>query len=324
MKDKIIKEWFQSWFTPDWDDFDNTFESEIYYSESWGPEYYGINEIKVWKNEWHKNTHLNNWSITKLNHIHNTSFIEWHFSCFDNKEINEFDGISVIEWGKNNKIKSLKEFASSLPKYNPIEIVECTMDNKYPYHCKEMKISELTNNSNFNVVCQFNKKDILNDHLVKELFNKIRHECSNGKIWALLGGNVINQYICLQVASSSAIATEIISDIKCMMPFNKMKDIKSWSGTFYKDEIFKVKYGLDARCQKYNDMYCRFNEFCIILINPDEYLKNIDTKGFHLINYAEVKFAYDTKALYWKPNTFKKENLILKELTKNPTIEQGL
>lgn len=54
-------------------------------------------------------------------------------------------------------------------------------------------------------------------------------------------------------------------------------------------------------------MYNRFNDFCIILLNVEKYLKIIDTRNFDPINYAEVKFAYDTKSLYWRPNYFKKE-----------------
>lgn len=79
------------------------------------------------------------------------------------------------------------------------------------------------------------------------MFNDISKECDDSKVWALFGSNIPDKYICLQVASSSSIAREIISDIKCMVPFNE-NNIKSWKGTFYDNEIFEVKYVLDARC----------------------------------------------------------------------------
>ena len=47
--------------------------------------------------------------------------VEWHFSCIDLDGVHEFDGISLIEWSPNSLIKSLKEFGSSLPKYDPFE-----------------------------------------------------------------------------------------------------------------------------------------------------------------------------------------------------------
>lgn len=35
--------------------------------------------------------------------------------------IEEFDGISLIEWTKENKIKKLKEFGCNINHYNPYE-----------------------------------------------------------------------------------------------------------------------------------------------------------------------------------------------------------
>ena len=97
MKEDLIIEWFQSWFDSHWNNFEVIFESDAYYSESWGPEYKGIIEIKKWFNDWHEHFKLDKW------------------------EIKQFDGISLIEWSPNSLIKSLKEFGSSLPKYDPFE-----------------------------------------------------------------------------------------------------------------------------------------------------------------------------------------------------------
>ncbi len=35
-KQSLIQEWFQSWFNPNWNHFEKIFDSNIYYSESWG------------------------------------------------------------------------------------------------------------------------------------------------------------------------------------------------------------------------------------------------------------------------------------------------
>ena len=39
----------------------------------------------------------------------------------NNGNIEEFDGISLVEWTKDDKIKSLKEFGCNLNNYNPYE-----------------------------------------------------------------------------------------------------------------------------------------------------------------------------------------------------------
>ena len=47
--------------------------------------------------------------------------MEWYFKNEMNNEDIEFDGISLVEWTKDNKIKSLKEFGCNLNNYNPYE-----------------------------------------------------------------------------------------------------------------------------------------------------------------------------------------------------------
>ena len=39
----------------------------------------------------------------------------------NNGNIEEFDGISLVEWTKDDKIKSLKEFGCNLNNYNPYD-----------------------------------------------------------------------------------------------------------------------------------------------------------------------------------------------------------
>lgn len=120
MREDIIKNWFNAWNNPDWDDFESTFTSDIFYVESWGPYYSGIEQIKIWFNKWHINHKLAYWNINRIYTIDGTSIVEWTFSCSDGKSVNTFEGNSIIEWD-NLKIKVLKEYASTLPHYNPIE-----------------------------------------------------------------------------------------------------------------------------------------------------------------------------------------------------------
>ena len=55
-------------------------------------------------------------------HKGNQTIVEWYFKNeMNNGSIEEFDGISLVEWTKDNKIKSLKEFGCNLNNYNPYE-----------------------------------------------------------------------------------------------------------------------------------------------------------------------------------------------------------
>lgn len=121
MREDKVKEWFIAWFDSEWSEYNNVFNINAYYSESWGPEYTGVIEIKEWFNNWHTHSELISWDIKKFYHFDSSTIVEWYFHCRDCKEEHEFDGVSIIEWDSNEKIKSLKEYASSLPKYNPLK-----------------------------------------------------------------------------------------------------------------------------------------------------------------------------------------------------------
>lgn len=123
-KEKKIKEWFQAWFDSSWNHFENIFDENIYYSESWGPEYHGILEIKQWFTKWHHHSSLLKWDIKQYVHQDHFSFVEWRFACQDQQQNNEFDGLTFIEWDDSLKIKVLKEFASVLPKYDPLHSLD--------------------------------------------------------------------------------------------------------------------------------------------------------------------------------------------------------
>lgn len=116
MRNEIIHEWFESWKNPLWVKFDKVFDSQIYYSESHGPEYQGIIEIEKWFQAWHLKFKLIHWNIIKVIHIGAVSFVEWDFSCEYKGKIDCFLGISKITWSTENKILSLYEYASTLPK----------------------------------------------------------------------------------------------------------------------------------------------------------------------------------------------------------------
>lgn len=164
-------------------------------------------------------------------------------------------------------------------------------------------------NLGLRVLCEFIKEDIIDENKRKKLFVQIKKGCKEGKIWALLGKTNKDELICLQVASAKDISKEIVADIKCMLPLS-VKDTKPWKSKFH-ENVFEAKYGLDVRCQKYRDMFERFDNFSIIIIEHEIYLKNIDCI-FNPIKYAEVKYAYDTKALYW--NAIKEEHEILRNI----------
>ena len=104
-REKIIHLWFEMWLTKQDLGIDNIFAEDVIYIESWGPQYANRQLVKHWFQEWNTRGKVVVWEIKQLN----------------NGLIEEFDGISLVEWTADNKIKSLKEFGCNLNNYNPYE-----------------------------------------------------------------------------------------------------------------------------------------------------------------------------------------------------------
>ena len=79
--------------------------------------------MKHWFQEWNTRGKVVAWEIKNSSpqrkirqSLSGISKMKWTIGS-----IEEFDGISLIEWTDENKIKSLKEFGCNLNHYNPDE-----------------------------------------------------------------------------------------------------------------------------------------------------------------------------------------------------------
>ncbi|WP_297430080.1 nuclear transport factor 2 family protein [Clostridium sp.] len=119
--EKVIKNYFESWLNNNDLILEDIFDSKIIYSECYGPEYHGIKTIKRWFEDWHKRGKVLKWDIKQFIHSGNITIVEWYFNCIYDGKIDEFDGVSLIEFNNDNHILSLKEFQSKIPHYYPYE-----------------------------------------------------------------------------------------------------------------------------------------------------------------------------------------------------------
>lgn len=121
-REKIIRRWFDMWLEQQDFGIDETFTEDVLYTESWSPQYCNRKTVKHWFQEWNTRGKVVVWEIKQFFHKENQTIVEWYFKNeMDNGSIEEFDGISLIEWTDENKIKSLKEFGCNLNHYNPYE-----------------------------------------------------------------------------------------------------------------------------------------------------------------------------------------------------------
>jgi len=119
-KEKIIQLWFDMWIKQKDLGIDEIFTEDVIYTESWSPKYENRETVKLWFNEWNNREMVIDWTIKQFFHKGNQTIVEWHFKNKMNEgKVEEFDGISLIVWTVDNKIKALKEFGCNCNNYNP-------------------------------------------------------------------------------------------------------------------------------------------------------------------------------------------------------------
>ncbi|WP_026886358.1 nuclear transport factor 2 family protein [Clostridium beijerinckii] len=119
IREQIIEKYFKSWLDNNCSVLKDVFDLNVTYSECYGPEYHGIDTVTTWFKEWNKRGKVLVWDIKQFIHQGNISVVEWYFKCRYDGEIEEFDGVSLIEFDGDNYIVSLKEFQSKIPHYYP-------------------------------------------------------------------------------------------------------------------------------------------------------------------------------------------------------------
>lgn len=124
-REEKIESWFSMWLKKDCSGLEDIFSADAVYTESWGPEYHGADKIHRWFNEWNTRGTVLKWDITGFFHKESQTAVQWYFeNKMDSGKTESFEGMSLIEWTKDDRIKSLKEFGCNINRYDPYETGE--------------------------------------------------------------------------------------------------------------------------------------------------------------------------------------------------------
>ena len=120
--ERIIRLWFDMWLQQKDLGIDDIFTEDAIYVESWSPKYENRGMIKHWFEEWNNRGKVLTWDIKQYFHKENQTIVEWYFKDeMKNVDKEEFDGMSLVKWTPDNRIRFLKEFGCNLDNYNPYQ-----------------------------------------------------------------------------------------------------------------------------------------------------------------------------------------------------------
>lgn len=116
----VIRQWFDMWLRQEDLGIDGMFAEDVCYIESWGPQYEGRAAVRHWFREWNARGKVLVWDIKGFFHREDRTVVEWYFrNQMNDGRVEQFDGLSLVEWTPDNKIRALKEFGCNLDRYDP-------------------------------------------------------------------------------------------------------------------------------------------------------------------------------------------------------------
>jgi len=122
-REDMVRTYFDMWLKKDISGIDGIFSDDVLYSESYGPEYHGLEQVKKWFIDWCRHATVLEWKVKQFISQDKVTVVEWYFECNFDGVIYGFDGVSIIEFDNDEKICSIKEFKSKEEHNSPYEKV---------------------------------------------------------------------------------------------------------------------------------------------------------------------------------------------------------
>lgn len=119
-RERVIRLWFDMWLQARDLGIQEIFAPNCLYTESWGPQYRGADQVAHWFREWNTRGKVVRWDICQFFHKEDQTVVEWSFrNEMRDGRAEEFDGLSLIRWDGAGRISSLREFGCNTRNYDP-------------------------------------------------------------------------------------------------------------------------------------------------------------------------------------------------------------
>ena len=119
-REQRIRLWFDMWLQARDLGMEEIFAPDCVYVESWGPRYVGRDMVAHWFQEWNTRGRVVRWDIRQFFHKGDQTIVEWSFrNEMNDGRVEEFDGLSLVQWDEAGRIAFLREFGCNTRNYDP-------------------------------------------------------------------------------------------------------------------------------------------------------------------------------------------------------------
>ncbi|WEV72995.1 nuclear transport factor 2 family protein [Bifidobacterium sp. ESL0790] len=115
-RERAISDYFRMWVTRDFDRLDSYFAPDCVYEQCTGHIYENRNQIHLWVEDELDHLSVLNWKALNFTHARGREgqpsiTVSWTFcGQLDGGEAHDADGVSVVEFNRQNKIKRFRDF----------------------------------------------------------------------------------------------------------------------------------------------------------------------------------------------------------------------
>ena len=107
-----LRAYFRSWIDNDISVLPEIFSEDVVYTECYGPQYHGLEQLHRWFEDWNRQGRVISWDISRVMECGSTLIAEWYFRCVFGGEESGFDGVTVADFNAGGKIIRLSEYES--------------------------------------------------------------------------------------------------------------------------------------------------------------------------------------------------------------------
>ena len=114
-----IRRYFSCWLRQDGEALSELLSEDCQYTECYGPQYHGLEQICRWFSDWNQRGRVLRWDILEMLHTGSTTVCRWYFECEYDGTVDGFDGLSLIRFDDGGSICEVQEYQSKHQHYQP-------------------------------------------------------------------------------------------------------------------------------------------------------------------------------------------------------------
>ncbi|HSX43967.1 MAG TPA: nuclear transport factor 2 family protein [Candidatus Saccharimonadales bacterium] len=118
---QLIDSYVEGWVNNHSSRILGSLSDDCFITESHGPTYRGLEEVKRWIKEWHHTGVVDKWEIDSFFFAKDTAFFEWSFACTIGGKTASIDGASVVQF-EDDKIYHIHEYRMTMPEFRAYPI----------------------------------------------------------------------------------------------------------------------------------------------------------------------------------------------------------